>query len=49
MTVSAILKHKGYEVVSVDRAATVAAISDLLSRRHIGAVVVRNSGGELAL
>ena len=43
MTVAAMLKHKGHEVVSVEPSATVAEIASLLSARHIGAVVVHTS------
>jgi CBS domain-containing protein len=42
MTVAAMLKHKGHDVVSVQPTASVAEISRLLSARRIGAVLVRN-------
>ena len=42
MTVAAMLKHKGHEVVTVQPSATIAAVARLLSSRRIGAVVVRN-------
>jgi CBS domain-containing protein len=47
MTVAAMLKHKGREVISVEPTATVAEISTLLSARHIGAVVVQISSEPL--
>ena len=40
MNVAAILKAKGTEVVTIDPAATLAAVTTLLSERRIGAVVV---------
>jgi CBS domain-containing protein len=39
-TVAAILKHKGYQVSTVDPDALVAEISQVLSDRRIGAVLV---------
>lgn len=47
MTVAAMLKHKGHEVVTIQPSATVAAVARLLSSRRIGAVVVRNGNGPL--
>jgi CBS domain-containing protein len=47
MTVAAMLKHKGHEVVTVQPSATIAAVARLLSSRRIGAVVVRNGDGPL--
>lgn len=40
MTVAAILKQKGNEVVTVDARATLAEACDILAARRIGAVVV---------
>jgi CBS domain-containing protein len=42
MTVAAMLKHKGHDVVSVQPTVSVAEITHLLSGRRIGAVVVRD-------
>ncbi|HEY4041964.1 MAG TPA: CBS domain-containing protein [Rhodopila sp.] len=42
-TVAAILKHKGYQVSTVDPITTVAEISQLLSERRIGAVLVMDT------
>jgi len=39
-TVAAILKHKGYQVSTVDPTATVADISTVLAEQRIGAVLV---------
>ena len=47
MTIAAILKHKGYEVASVAPTETIAAVASLLSGRRIGAVVVRDTSGQL--
>ena len=47
MTVAAMLKHKGHDVVSVQPTASVAEISRLLSARRIGAVLVRNGAAAL--
>lgn len=40
MTVAAILKHKGYHVVTVDPRATVAEVTEVLADRRLGAVLV---------
>ncbi len=40
MTVAAILKHKGHEVISVAPTATIAEVSRVLTDRRIGAVLV---------
>ena len=42
-TVAAILKHKGYQVSTVDPTARVSEVADLLSERRIGAVLVMDS------
>jgi CBS domain-containing protein len=47
MTVAAILKHKGYQVLSVNPTATIADVVDLLSRKRIGAVVVIYAADQL--
>ena len=47
MTVAAMLKHKGHEVVSVEPTVSVAEIARLLSARHIGAVLVRTGAEPL--
>ncbi|MBN9563310.1 MAG: CBS domain-containing protein [Alphaproteobacteria bacterium] len=47
MTVAAILKHKGYEVLSVNPTASIAEVVDTLSRRRIGAVVVIDAADQL--
>ena len=48
MTVAAVLKQKGSEVVTVAPAATVQEIAALISSRRIGAVVVTSDGKRLA-
>jgi len=40
MTVAAILKHKGYQVSTVDPTTTIADVAQLLSERRIGAALV---------
>jgi CBS domain-containing protein len=40
MTVAAMLKAKGHEVIHAPPTATVAAVVDILARRHIGALLV---------
>jgi len=47
MTVAAILKHKGYDVVSIRPTASVADASRLLSSRRIGAVIVQDASEQL--
>lgn len=42
-TVAAILKHKGYQVSTVDPTARISEVSQLLSERRIGAVLVMDS------
>jgi CBS domain-containing protein len=42
MTVAAILKHKGYDVASVQPTTTIADVVRLLTDRRIGAVVVQD-------
>ncbi|MBV9538880.1 MAG: CBS domain-containing protein [Acidisphaera sp.] len=48
MTIAAILKEKGSDVVSVTPDTTVAQIAQIISSRRIGAVIVLGGGGELA-
>ncbi len=47
MTVAAMLKHKGHEVVSVHPTTTVADLAAVLTSHRIGAAVVLNDGGRL--
>ncbi len=47
MTVAAILKHKGYQVSTVDPNARVSEIADLLSQRRIGAVLVIDQADQM--
>ena len=47
MTVSAILKHKGYDVARVSPTATIAEVAQLLSKRRIGAALVLDSADQL--
>jgi CBS domain-containing protein len=46
-TVAAILKHKGYQVSTVDPTALVSEISQVLSERRIGAVLVMDSAEQM--
>ena len=47
MTVAAILKHKGYEVQSIDPTVPIDAVAALLSERRIGAVLVLDAADQL--
>ena len=47
MTVASILKHKGSEIAHVAPADSIAAVSALLARRRIGAVLVLDTAGQL--
>jgi len=47
MTVAAILKHKGHEVISVGPETSVAEISHVLTDRRIGAVLVLDAEEQL--
>jgi CBS domain-containing protein len=47
MTVAAILKHKGHEVVSVVPSMDVMELARTLSARRIGAAVVQDPAGQL--
>jgi CBS domain-containing protein len=46
-TIAAILKHKGYQVTSVDPTATIARVVDVLAERGIGAVLVMDRAEQL--
>ena len=46
-TVAAILKHKGYQVSTVDPNALVSEISQVLSERRIGAVLVMDKAEQM--
>jgi CBS domain-containing protein len=46
-TVAAILKHKGYQVSTVDPTATVSEISQVLLDRRIGAVLVMDNAEQM--
>ena len=47
MTVAAILKHKGYQVTTVDPTARVSDVAGVLNIRRIGAVVVVDKAEQL--
>jgi CBS domain-containing protein len=47
MTVAAILKHKGYNVVTVDPQATIAEVAEVLAERKLGAVLVTDEAEHL--
>ena len=47
MIVSAILKHKGYTVVSVDPRTTIAEVSEILGDRRMGSVLVLDQSEHL--
>jgi predicted CoA-binding protein len=38
-TVAAILKHKGYQVMTIEPTATIARVVDMLAEHRIGAVL----------
>ena len=46
-TVAAILKHKGYQVTTVDPTVTIVRVVDVLAEHRIGAVVVVDRAGQL--
>ena len=46
-TVSAILKHKGNQVLTVAPTARIADVAQLLSDKRIGAVLVEDSAAQL--
>jgi CBS domain-containing protein len=47
MTITEILRHKGAHVFSVSPTDTIAEVVETLGDRSIGAVLVRDSGGQL--
>jgi CBS domain-containing protein len=47
MTIAAILRTKGHDIAAVGPTATVNAVADMLSEWKIGAVLVRDSAGQL--
>src|SRR5690242_160492 len=46
-TVSAILKHKGYQVTTVSPTLSIAGVVAVLAERQIGAVLVLDADGQL--
>jgi CBS domain-containing protein len=46
-TVAAILKHKGYQVSTIDPAAPISEVAAVLAERRIGAVLVMDSSEQL--
>jgi CBS domain-containing protein len=46
-TVAAILKHKGYHILTIDPTANVAEIAHVLSHRQIGAVLVMDRAEQM--
>ena len=46
-TVAAILKHKGYQVTTIEPTATIARVVDILAERRIGAVLVIDRADQL--
>jgi CBS domain-containing protein len=46
-TVAAILKHKGFQVTTVEPTATIADVVEVLSERRIGAVLVMDRADQL--
>ena len=46
-TVAAILKHKGYQVTTIEPAATIAHVVDVLAELRIGAVLVIDRADQL--
>ena len=46
-TVAAILKHKGYQVTTVEPTATIAQVVEVLSERRIGAALVMDRAEQL--
>ncbi len=47
MTVAAILRHKGFDVLSVDPTVAIDAVAALLSERRIGAVLILDAADQL--
>jgi CBS domain-containing protein len=46
-TVASILRHKGYQVVTVAPTTSIAEVTQVLADRHIGAVLVQDSTDQL--
>jgi CBS domain-containing protein len=46
-TVAAILKHKGYQVTTIEPTATIAGVVDVLAEHRIGAVLVTDAADQL--
>ena len=46
-TVAAILKHKGYQVTTIDPTVTIAHVVDVLAQHRIGAVLVMDGADQL--
>ena len=46
-TVAAILKHKGYQVTTIEPTATIAQVVDVLAEHRIGAAVVIDAADQL--
>ena len=46
-TVAAILKHKGYQVTTVEPTATIAQVADVLAEHRIGAALVIDAAEQL--
>lgn len=46
-TVAAILKHKGFQVTTIEPTATIAAVAGVLAERRIGAVLVMDRAEQL--
>jgi CBS domain-containing protein len=47
MTVAAILRHKGHEIASVAPTTKISNLTNMLAERRIGAVLVRDSAGQM--
>lgn len=47
MTIAAILKHKGSEIIHVAPTATIPDVAHVLAQKRIGAVLVLDSAGQL--
>lgn len=47
MTVAAILKHKGHDVLAVRPTDTIERVAEVLSDNRIGAVLVRDAAGQV--
>lgn len=46
-TVAAILKHKGYQITTIDPTATIARVAEVLAEHRIGAVLVIDRADQL--